>query len=64
MVTRAVWQGGCREGSGRDAIVLLMLQRGCMESMPAAQASQPSMPRALVHSQHIFTGRSYACSCS
>eukprot|EP00964_Phaeocystis_antarctica_P025554 scaffold14378_cov67-Phaeocystis_antarctica.AAC.1 len=48
-----VWRGGSREGSGRDAIVLLMLQRDCMVSMPAIQASQPSSPRAFVHSQQV-----------
>ena len=26
-VQRQVWRGGSREGSGRDAVVLLMLQR-------------------------------------
>ena len=52
-VQRQVWRGGSREGSGRDAIVLLMLQRDCMVSMPAVRASQPSSPRALVHSQQV-----------
>ena len=53
VVQRQVWRGGSREGSGRDAIVLLMLQRDCMVSMLAIQASQPSSPRALVHSQQV-----------
>eukprot|EP00964_Phaeocystis_antarctica_P146301 scaffold112538_cov36-Phaeocystis_antarctica.AAC.1 len=43
-VQRQVWRGGSREGSGRDAIVLLMLQRDCMVSVPAIRASQPSSP--------------------
>eukprot|EP00964_Phaeocystis_antarctica_P054093 scaffold31783_cov95-Phaeocystis_antarctica.AAC.1 len=30
-----------------------MLQRDCMVSTPAIQASQPSSPRALVHSQQV-----------
>ena len=52
-VQRQVWRGGPREGSGRDASVLLMLQRDCMVSMPAIRASQPSPTRALVHSQQV-----------
>ena len=52
-VQRQVWRGGSREGSGRDASVLLMLQRDCMVSMPAIRASQPSPTRALVHSQQV-----------
>ena len=56
-VQRQVWRGGPREGSGRDASVLLMLQRDCMVSMPAIQASQPSSPRALVHSQQVALTR-------
>ena len=38
-VKRQVWRGGSREGSDRDAIVLLMLQRDCMVAMPAVRAS-------------------------
>ena len=56
-VQRQVWRGGSREGSGRDASVLLMLQRDCMVSTPAIQASQPSSPRALVHSQQVALTR-------
>ena len=51
------WRGGSREGSGRDALVLLVLQRDCMVSTPAIQASQPSSPRALVHSQQVALTR-------
>jgi len=56
-VQRQVWRGGPREGSGRDASVLLMLQRDCMVSMPAIRASQPSPTRALVHSQQVALTR-------
>ena len=56
-VQRQVWRGGSREGSGRDASVLLMLQRDCMVSMPAIRASQPSPTRALVHSQQVALTR-------
>ena len=56
-VQRQVWQGGSRECSGRDASVLLMLQRDCMVSMPAIRASQPSPTRALVHSQQVALTR-------
>ena len=52
-----VWRGGPREGSGRDASVLPMLQRDCMVSMPAIRASQPSPTRALVHSQQVALTR-------
>ena len=34
-----------------------MLQRDCMVSTPAIQASQPSSPRALVHSQQVALTR-------
>ena len=56
-VQRQVWRGGSREGSGRDALVLLVLQRDCMVSTPAIHASQPSSPRALVHSQQVALTR-------
>ena len=56
-VQRQVWRGGPREGSGRDASVLLMLQRDCMVSMPPIRASQPSPTRALVHSQQVALTR-------
>ena len=56
-VQRQVWRGGPREGSDRDASVLLMLQRDCMVSMPAIRASQPSLTRALVHSQQVALTR-------
>ena len=46
---RQLWRGGCRGSSGRDAFVLLMLQRYCMESMPAIRSLQPSPPHALAH---------------
>ena len=52
-VQQQVWRGGPREGSDRDASVLLMLQRDCMVSTPAIRASQSSSPRALVHSQRV-----------
>ena len=59
-VQRQVWRGGPREGSDRDASVLLMLQRDCMVSMPAIRASQPSPTRALVHSQQVALTRAAA----
>ena len=61
-VQRQVRRGRSREGSGRDSIVPLLLQRDCMVSVPAIRASQPSPTRALAHFQHILTGRSRSCS--
>ena len=57
-----LWRHGSRESSGRDAIVLLVLQRECILSMPAIRSLQPSPPDALAHSQHILSGRSHTCS--
>jgi hypothetical protein len=59
-------RGEAREGSGRDGIVPLMLQRDYRYGIDADYLSFAAIlsPRALAHSQleHFLSGRSHACS--